>query len=481
MVAVISLNNSFQKKQMLLEMSSSNEDLVTAILAGIRYPMSIGDNSAVHREIADLKQMRQDVELFICDADQRVVFSTEQDAIGRKISAKIADQEILDVLKESIRTATDSPGEYSETIEGKRMLTHIHVIPNMPECYRCHGMEQKVVGASVIRRVANRHYEAMDALRHANLLIGASGMFAIVGLVHLMLSRLVVQPVRMLAEEIKELPERIAEGSAIKAADIDRSDEIGALQRAFHEMAWELDKITNVMDSANRELEYTNRELESFAYSVSHDLRAPLRNIDGFSKILLDDYSETLDDQAKHYLNRVRNGAMRMSKLIDDILIFSRIGRTEMQFRIVKAEDLIRNVLEHFSAEIEARKVKIIVGDLPKINCDSVLAQTLFTNIVSNALKYTRNVEHPVVEIGYAPMQHAVFVRDNGAGFDMKYHDKIFQVFQRLHLPEEFEGTGIGLAIVKRVAERHHWQVSAESKPGEGAVFFITIPELKED
>ncbi len=479
MVAIIYLSDAYQRDQMLQELSHSNEDLILTMLAGIRYPMSIGDNASVHRQLDELRTRMPGIELYICDVNRKVIFATEREVIGKEADGRLESRDAVEALSASLETGIDSPREYEELTAGSRYLAHVHVIPNSPECFRCHGDEAKVIGAAVLRRQTDRQYAAIANLRHATVVISLFGIGAIVGLVHLLLRSLVVAPIGALSAEIRELPERISRGEAIGRIPVERSDEIGIMQKSFHHMAWELDNMTHAMERANRELEFANRELESFAYSVSHDLRAPLRNIDGFSKILLDEFSQKLDDRAKHYLMRVRNGALRMSLLIDDILVFSRIGRAEMQFRVVNGMDLVRGVIDYFSAEIEQRKVKMTVGEMPSINCDSTLAQSLFSNLVSNAIKYTRQVSEPMIEIGYDRSRQAVFVRDNGVGFEMKYHDKIFQVFQRLHLPEEYEGTGIGLAIVKRIAERHHWQVWAESQPGKGATFFVKIPELE--
>jgi two-component system sensor kinase len=223
-------------------------------------------------------------------------------------------------------------------------------------------------------------------------------------------------------------------------------------------------------------LEQANKELEAFAYSVSHDLRAPLRGIAGFSKILLDEYSAQLDDRCAHYLKRITDSTNRMSTLIDDILALSRAGRIELQLRPIEFIDIINNIMKDFREEIESRGISLKIGAVPKIRCDSTLMQTVFSNLISNAIKFTQGKEKPEIEIGFDEKKDALFVRDNGIGFDMQYYDKIFQVFQRLHLPEEYEGTGIGLAIVKRIVDRHQGKVWAESEIGKGATFFVKLP-----
>ncbi|GAB4490428.1 MAG: hypothetical protein OHK006_23270 [Thermodesulfovibrionales bacterium] len=481
MAAIIAVTSSLQTSLMLSEMDRKNEEMILAIMAGIKYPMSQGHNDVIHRQMADLKHSRDDLELYICAPDGRIVFSTEPAAREGSVTDIAGARETAAALAEAVRTASDSPSEHEEEIGGKRYLSHIHVIRNSEECHRCHGASRPVIGAALMRMSTDRQYAGIADLRNSVILVTVAGIGAIIAIASLLLNRLVTRPVRLLAAELTALPEKIGQGTPVTTIDVARRDEIGMLQKSFHEMAWEMDKITNAMENANAELEHANQELESFAYSVSHDLRAPLRNIDGFSKILIDEFGATLDDRAKHYLNRVRNGTAKMSMLIDDILMFSRIGRTEMQFRVVRCAELVKSVIEYYAAEIEKRGVQINIGDLPSVNCDPTLMQSLLLNLISNALKYTRNVAEPKVWIGYEPAMHALFVRDNGIGFEMKYHDKIFQVFQRLQLPEDYEGTGIGLAIVKRIAERHHWRVSAQAEPDKGAVFYVEIPELKEE
>ncbi|HAM49722.1 MAG TPA: two-component sensor histidine kinase, partial [Nitrospiraceae bacterium] len=200
------------------------------------------------------------------------------------------------------------------------------------------------------------------------------------------------------------------------------------------------------------------------------------RSIEGFSKILLDEYSQHLDEECRHYLSRIRCNTVRMSALIEDILDLSRAGRIELQKKPVHLKEIVKNVFNDFKDEIEIGSIAVSTGDIPVANCDSSLMQVVFSNLISNAIKFTKDKESPEIAAGFDNEKNAIFVKDNGIGFDMQYHNKVFGVFQRLHLPEEYEGTGIGLAIVKRIIERHHGKVWAESEPGKGAAFFIKIP-----
>jgi len=232
------------------------------------------------------------------------------------------------------------------------------------------------------------------------------------------------------------------------------------------------------------QLETANKELEAFSYSVSHDLRAPLRAIDGFSRVLEEKYSAQLPPEGLRFLGLVRDNAKRMGQLIDDLLAFSRLGRMAMHAQPVDMSALVREVLADLSREQNGSPVDIVVGDLPPCLGDASLLNQVWMNLLSNALKFTSKRENPRIEIGVLPppqrqandaMGPVYFVRDNGAGFDMRYANKLFGVFQRLHRVSEFDGTGVGLAIVQRVIQRHGGRIWAEGAVGHGATFFFTL------
>jgi len=227
------------------------------------------------------------------------------------------------------------------------------------------------------------------------------------------------------------------------------------------------------------ELEAANKELEAFSYSVSHDLRAPLRAVDGFSQAVLEDYGPQLPEEGRRYLQTIRDGAQRMGTLIDDLLTFSRLSRTPLKKQEVNTDKLVHDVLEGMNSQREGRQVEIRIGDLPACQGDPALLKQAWVNLLSNALKYTRQRQPAVIEIGCKLEQdeNVYFVRDNGAGFDMRYAHKLFGVFQRLHRANEFEGTGVGLAIVQRVIHRHGGRIWADAALNRGATFYFTLKE----
>jgi PAS domain S-box-containing protein len=222
------------------------------------------------------------------------------------------------------------------------------------------------------------------------------------------------------------------------------------------------------------ELNAANEQLEAFSYSVSHDLRAPLRHIAGFSKILVEEYGPRLDSQARHCLERIEGGVQKMDLMVTGLLEIARVGRRALRRRPTNLNDLIPAVLTVLRPETEGRAVEWRIAPLPTADCDPTLIEQVFQNLISNALKYSRPRQAAVVEVGEE--NGAIFVRDNGVGFDMKYAGHLFGAFRRLHGEAEFEGTGIGLATVRRIVEKHGGRVWAESEPGQGATFYFTLP-----
>lgn len=681
MFVVIYMTTSNQTNTMISEMERSSENLAKTIYGGIKYPMSVGDSESIEKELFEIKEQGKDSEVFICDLNKDIIYSTHREKIKSNISNYIADKKILLGLDDIMETGTHPTLNFEAKEQSGQYLIHINPILNEKDCYHCHGSSRKVIGTMVIKVNTEQNYAAIASARNRTALVSIFGVFATIALIYTMLTKLVRHPIENLAEKAK----RLAEGDLSVSADVKTEDEIGILGATFnymvrsikdqieyanslktaisdplfvtdtdmiitylnksceeitgyareevegkmtcrdifkgdacdtecplkqgfqkeagvnaarratitnkegkiipvmistshlrdssgkligvleifrditpvleserlkyveetaaleeeqrkyleqrvsslstvlsqasegnlnvraeilgkkdvmdmvsHHINAMLDKLeqlyerissfskeledkvavrTTMLNEKANLLEQANIELEAFAYSVSHDLRAPLRGIAGFSKILLDEYSEQLDDKCKHYLQRIDNSTNRMSTLIEDILALSRAGRTELHSRYVKFNDLINDVMGDFREEIQSRGISIRIGDVPAIKCDSILMQTVFYNIISNAIKYTREKESPEIEIGFDEEKDAIFVKDNGIGFEMQYHDKIFQVFQRLHLPEEYEGTGIGLAIVKRIIDRHHGKVWAESDSGKGTTIFIKLPK----
>jgi signal transduction histidine kinase len=275
------------------------------------------------------------------------------------------------------------------------------------------------------------------------------------------------------------------------------TDEVGDLVDGFNEMLVEIERLAQVQRHAEQELQKlnaeleqrvaartaelqsANKEMEGFSYSVSHDLRAPLRAISGFAKILGEDHVTQLDDEGRRKLGIIQSEAKRMGALIDDLLAFSRLGRKAMDPIEVDMAGLARSTFQRLHTQYDGARPELRMGPLPRVVGDRGLLEQVWANLVSNAIKYSSKRDKPIIEIGSISdeNEHIYYIRDNGAGFDPRYKSKLFGVFQRLHNAEEFSGTGVGLALVQRIVVRHGGRVWADGKPDEGATFHFTIPK----
>ena len=263
-------------------------------------------------------------------------------------------------------------------------------------------------------------------------------------------------------------------------SSVRRRVEAELTERKRHEQ--EIENLNQELARRSTELEAINKELEAFAYSVSHDLRAPLRHIAGFTELLQKKVASLLDEKSKHYIGMILESAKRMGNLIDDLLAFSRIGRAETQKTQVSMEQLVKEALTEVRQDTEGRNIAWKIGALPDFYGDRSMLRLVLVNLISNAIKFTRTREQAEIEIGCPNGNKddlVVFVRDNGVGFDMKYVNKLFGVFQRLHESAAFEGTGIGLATVQRIIHRHGGKVWAEGAVDSGATFYFSAPKAQ--
>ena len=276
---------------------------------------------------------------------------------------------------------------------------------------------------------------------------------------------------RKFTEEDRFLAEDLARRAAMQI-------ELARLYRETKELNASLEKKVNERTS---ELQAVNRELEAFSYSVSHDLRAPLRHIHGFADLLARHIESTLDEKAKRYLGFISDSVKEMGVLIDDLLMLSRMGRMEMRRSSFDLRDTVESVINSMSQETGGRNIEWKISRLPVVEADQNMLRLVFQNLLGNAVKYTRPRERAVIEVEATENddETVVCVRDNGVGFDMKYSDNLFGVFQRLHPSEEFEGTGIGLANVRRIIQRHGGRTWAEGEVDRGAAVYFTLPATK--
>lgn len=270
-----------------------------------------------------------------------------------------------------------------------------------------------------------------------------------------------------------------SQSEALKKNQAELKQALQAAEAAAQEVRTLNAELESRVEKRTAELNATNKELEAFAYSVSHDLRAPLRHIDAYAQIL-DEELGTHPDEARQYISRIRFGVQNMGRLVDDLLKLSKIGRVELKFEMVALNSIVEEVLAEMKMETEHRNIEWRIGKLPSASVDRGLMVQVFANLISNAVKYTRTRALATIDIGTEPSNGgvAIFVRDNGVGFNMKYAHKLFGVFQRLHRMEDFEGTGVGLATVQRIVQLHGGKIWVDAEPDKGATFHFTLKNM---
>jgi light-regulated signal transduction histidine kinase (bacteriophytochrome) len=274
-------------------------------------------------------------------------------------------------------------------------------------------------------------------------------------------------------DEIRSLNEALEQRVALRTRELRQS------QLALLNVVDDLNDSTKIIAASNQSLEAVNKELAAFSYSVSHDLRAPLRSIDGFSSALVEDYGDKLNDEGKNYLERIRRATQNMAMLIDDMLNLSRVTQSAFRLEETDLSKIVREIADANQQRNPLSGLVVQIQDDVKVFADHRLMHIVMTNLLDNAWKFAGRKANPQIEFGTVMKEgrRMIFVRDNGVGFDMKYADKLFGTFQRLHRADEFPGTGIGLATVLRVINRHGGQVWAEGEVGRGATFYFTLPE----
>jgi signal transduction histidine kinase len=283
---------------------------------------------------------------------------------------------------------------------------------------------------------------------------------------------------RKTEKELKKHREHLEELVSKRTAELEEKTKgIVESQQALTFLMEDVNEAREKLERINIELAGANKELEAFSYSVSHDLRAPLRAIKGFSKKLIKNHTSRLDEEEKRLLNVVQSNSIKMEKLIDDLLQFSRVGRSSIRFSDINMNALVTEVSGELKALFKGRSIKFNKIELPSAYGDRSLVKQAFYNLLSNAYKFTKNKKAANIEVGYLDEkgETVYYVKDNGVGFDIKYARKLFNVFQRLHSEKDFPGTGVGLAIVQRIIQRHRGQVWAEAAVDKGAIFFFTL------
>jgi len=363
--------------------------------------------------------------------------------------------------------------EFEEALKGKEIATTV---------YAPFEGKNRLVGFTPVSSIgwaASAGKREEDVTRPILISIGKSALLFLsvliaAFLVALTVSRKITSPITELRAHVLAL----GHGKVPEQVKINNVLEFQDLAEAFNTMAEKVQAREMDLKSRTKQLEEANKELESFSYSVSHDLRAPLRAIDGYARMILKKQGDKFDEETRRRFNEIRLNTQMMGKLVDDLLAFSRLGRKDMSMSKIDMEALIGDVWKELQAITPDRNINLTVNSMPSAYADRTLIKQVYSNLLANAVKFTKFRDSALIEVGgYVDGNDDVYyVKDNGVGFDMQYYDKLFGVFQRLHKPDDFEGTGIGLATVHRIINRHGGRVWAEGIEGEGATFYFSLP-----
>lgn len=477
---------SLHSKEVITHAHILTENLIDAQSSIRGYVITLDENYLAPYEHA-VRQIPEEIK-------QLQTLSSDNPQQLSRVEKLVAKEEERLAVLEEIKTLVHD-GKQEEAIAkiksgtGKRLMDEFRTLKD-------------VFLAEEERLEEMRRKDVQDSWQQFDWLIVAGASADV--LLALTLAFLFTRGIGLRIKTLTENSQALADGKSL-ASRLAGTDEVAELDRVFHRMAQALraahDELESKVEERTRELsqaaeeikklneslekrvierteqlEAANKELEAFSYSVSHDLRAPLRAIDGFSRIFIEDYADKLDDEGRRVLDVIRNNAQNMGQLIDDLLAFSRLGRKQIEPTIIDMQELARDV----SGALESSsKSQINIEQLPTANGDRALLRQVFVNLISNAVKYSGTKENAPVEVGgrIENGENIYYVQDNGVGFDMKYAGKLFGVFQRLHSAEEFEGTGVGLAIVQRIVHRHGGRVWAESEVNKGATFYFALPQ----
>jgi signal transduction histidine kinase len=406
----------------------------------------------------------------------------------RSLTADNADQQLrLQMLGPQVRDQIEAAASVVAARRLGRALT-LDLLEHGRQVAEAARQTIEAMTATEKQLLRERDQHTHDARKLTNI---AMGLSSLLGMVFLTLAGFSVNRQIGIGAKAREqldalnaeLEQRVAQRTAAIAEQTEE------LSRQAEELARSQLEVVNLNAELERkvmertaELQAANKELEAFTYSVSHDLRAPLRHISGFTKILTEDYGSSLPPEAQQHLQRVEQGARRMGQLVDELLNLTRVGRQTVTMQVTGLSSIVKELLMTLLPETEGRKVDWKIGELPFVECDPTLVRLVFQNLMTNALKYSRPRSPAVIEIGQCEKdgEAAIFVKDNGVGFSMKYADKLFGVFQRLHRAEDFEGTGVGLATVYRIIQKHGGRVWAEAELDRGATFYFTLGGFKQ-
>jgi signal transduction histidine kinase/CheY-like chemotaxis protein len=493
-------------------MAMYGNELAASVYGSFDYPMSVGNCDSIKRQLSGIRGRIKDVEIFVCDPGQEIVYSTRGETIGGKMADSLEGAARAQTLTGAVlrdggpaRTILDATGR-------KRYLFIIQPIANREACHHCHGGSRKVLGGMILKMDADRTYSQVAAARNRTILLGIISISAMIGLISIMLNRLIRHPLNSLAEKAK----KFAEGDMTVSFNVESENEIGVLASTFNEMVAgissfsrkleqevtrkttllnERTRLLALLEKANRDLREVDKLKSTFLANMSHELRTPMNAIIGYTELLADRVDGPINDEQEKSLHKVANNAKHLLQLINDILDISKIesGKTELHPDEVNLKGLIESVLPTFEPMMKLKGISLsldVADDLPPVYVDQDKVGQILINLLSNAVKFTREGEISItarpsdraVRPGDPPLFAEVCVEDTGIGIKAEDMPKLFDKFTQLDISttRQYEGTGLGLSIARGLVVLHKGMVWVESEYGKGSRFCFTLPVKKE-
>jgi len=502
----------FGTKDRIELMNMLARELAASTYSGIKHPMSIGDAEAIRRELSEIKETATDVEVYICDFDNEIVYSTHEDKVEKKITDFIQNKDALTAMKKILETGIEPKKPFEDTVQGKKYLVSMFPILNQKECFHCHGSSRKVLGSMVVRVGAKRVYATVAAQRNRTLILTLFALSFIVVMVSFIINRFIRHPVENLAEKAK----KFAEGNMSVSVDVKTDDEIGVLGNTFNYMVEsvasssrkieeeikrktdllnERTHLFNLLENANRELRELDKMKSTFLANMSHELRTPMNSIIGYTDLLIDKVDGPINEEQEKSLKRIATNARHLLQLINDVLDISKIesGKMQLSIKEIDIKWLIETISPTFEPLMKQKGLALtidIAEDLPLIYGDDDKIKQILINLLSNAIKFTHEggitISGKISERGIQPGEQPLFaeicVIDTGIGIKEEDIGKIFDKFVQVDLTtvRQYEGTGLGLTIARGLVALHKGMIWVTSKPGEGSNFCFTVPLHKE-
>jgi len=516
LIAEVYMRIYFGTKDRLEIAATISRELADSINAGIKYPMSVGDSEGIKKELSDIKEKAKDVEVFICNFNEEITYSTNKDTVKTRLEDSIHDKRVLQTLTEALKTGVeprfDPRKPLEDAVAGRRHLIIIEPILNEKNCFHCHGSSKKVLGGVVIKYDAERTYAQVIAQRNRTFVIAISLLPIAVILIYIMVTKLIKKPIESLADKAK----KFAEGDMSISVDVKTEDEIGILGKTFNYMVEsvssfskkleeevnrktsllnERTRLLTLLERANKELRELDKLKSTFLANMSHELRTPMNAIIGYTDLLIDGVDGTINEEQEKSLRKVANNARHLLQLINDVLDISKIeaGKMKLSPKEIDLNWLVESVLHTFEPQIKLKGITLTIDipdGLPLIYGDEDRIREIFINLLSNAVKFTdqggitisAKLSERGVKAGEPPLFMEICVEDTGIGIKDEDLGKIFDKFVQADLTtvRQYEGTGLGLSIARGLVSLHKGMIWVKSKIGEGSKFCFTLPLKKE-